>query len=466
MVNDEQNFIKEYEGVISARRGMYGADVSFDFATVPVLPLEFKMDGTDNGWGYVTDISEPEFQPLEKQYVELLKGSTFEHRVSYNGDWVKDSDGNIRIDTVRVPSDCVAIRTSKKLVIRLVDENGNRIKQPDDYGVIDFEEDEYNRPVAYKYFIPKACVHRTNPLALCVAKNTHGKVFYGRAIRMQNGEEIYLYVIPYSKSSESEGTNKRIISIKMCDGDPRHAFDKEIAAICKFWQGGIVSLPNISLVSFVKAYTRYFDAVKNSKNDKIRARGALRLPRCRILFNCLIPEGNNGNETVSYGYCDMYGTKMMFSFFVNDSRLRKFYWDFGKPVPKQVRNIRIVQIGLERIGVQDGQEHLWMPVYLNKFNMLRQSGQCYMCRTGMNYSKIACGRCNMCANEERMYFALFNDEQQSQTNIRWFSSITFNPSVMGLQSQTKYGANLVAREIEGISVEEYTAISSKSLAEE
>lgn len=463
MMSDEQYFVTEYGKVVAARRGRYGNATAFDFTTLPVLPFDYQLEGTETGWAKVEGIDYEPFMGLNNEYVEILKGSTFEHRVSHNGEWVYELDGNIRVDEVRIPSDCVAIESKKRLVIRKLNKDGETIRMPDNYGVIDFVEDEMGRPTKYRYFVPKSVVYKANPIALCIAKNVHGKVYYGRALRMVNGEEIFIYVIPYSKSSESEGTNKRIISIKIGCEDPEHAFDKEIASLCSFWNGVGVHIPNVPLPEFIKAYTRYYDAVKGSTNDKIRARGSIRFPKCRIVLRCM------SNNDVFTGYCDMDKANMTFNFFTQDPILRRFSIDFNreKTLPDAIRGIKVIDCCLERIGAPDSGEPRWMSLYMNKYNQLIQSGQCNLCRMDSvtPLVTIGCQGCSICTPEEKVYYALFQDKQRSEAGIRWFPSVIFNPNLMGVQVANKYGANLVARHLEGIAIGEYTAIEMNSLAD-
>ena len=214
------------------------------------------------------------------------------------------------------------------------------------------------------------------------------------------------------------------------------------------------------MVSFVKAYTRYFDAVKTSKNEKIRARGSLRLPTCRIMLRCV-------TETEAFnGYCDMYDSRMQFTFFSKEEKLRKFYWNFNSTIPEMLYNVKITQVQLERIGVRDNQTYQWLNCYMNKFNALKQSGQCNICRTNVNFATWGCSRCDMCTNEERVYYAIFNEPTQTQNGIRWFPTVIFNPSIMGVQTQTKHGANLVMRNLECMGADEYLGMSITSLASE
>lgn len=468
-INDEEYFKKEFDRLVRERKQRYGGAREFDFTTIPVVPFGFALEGTDTGWAQIKGVPDGNiFKALEGKFVELLKGTTFQHRVSYNGAWVYDRDGSLRVEDVHLPKNCVAIRTKVKLVIRKIDEHGRKINLPDDYGVIDFEEDDSGKPIAYMYYVPKSVVYEAYPLALCVAKNKHDNRFWGQTIKLQNGDDIYLYVIPYSKDSETEGTNKRIIGIKVGCTDASMAFRYEIEVLKRFWLGETIVAPNVPIRQFVKCYTRYFDAAKTSKNDRIRARGSLRLPRCRIVLMC---EADGGRRLV--GSVDMTEGGMHFRFDTADTMLKDFHWQFNKPIPNKIDNLKICRMALERIGVTDNvQQTKWFLNYAEEYNKFRLFNGCALFKgPSCNYTKVMCGSCGLCmTKEQRVYISLLTDYQfmtegkmpkeDLGLNLRWFDSVMFDKNILCSSD----GSNFVEHDDDNVKASyEYVPMSATAL---
>lgn len=233
MATHENVFVREFNDMMNQRKSQ-NTDFSIVNIPYPNLNLIRKEDFIAGGkWGYVKGIAEPYFSELNGTEVEIIKGRTFQKKMSmYNEDgkivYRKDREGKIVTTEIQAEKNFVAVYSPVNIHLpNRVEVKGikKEYKSTFGYKYIDFVNTPKGR--RYLYLIPMECVYPVELCGLVIALNKHRAYYKGCRVALTNGHYVYIYSIPY-KYRENSGYV--LIGAK---SNPN--FDKEMNQLLKYW---------------------------------------------------------------------------------------------------------------------------------------------------------------------------------------------------------------------------------------
>ncbi len=220
-------FAKEFKDMMNGRRSITG---SFNLVDLPVPKLPNLI--TNFGKGdvcLVKGIKEPFFDKLNDLQVQLVTNSILMKRqVLSDGSFRLDNNGEYVYTQVPIKQGFVAIHSNKSIGLRrkiVVNGVEKEHKPTEGFRYVDYFE--LNGERRYVYIIPKDNVYRLELCALIVTPNKHRNFYKGCRLALQNGNYVYLYVIPY-KNRDTRGY--RVIGAKASTN-----FDMEVKKLLEYW---------------------------------------------------------------------------------------------------------------------------------------------------------------------------------------------------------------------------------------
>lgn len=242
-------FHKEFRDMMNGRKSI---SQNFNLVDLPLPNLDTMINGIPKGqMALVKGIKEPFFDRLNNTEVQLVGRTTLKKRqVLSDGGFRKNKDGNYEYTQIPVPHGHVAILSKLSIGLkRKVTINGvERLhKVSEGYRYIDYAETRSGRK--YIYIVPKEFVYRLSMCALVLTPNKRRIYFQGCKLALQNGNYVYLYVIPYKYR---ENLDSRVLGVKST-----FDFNKEVTTIIKYWMhiGVIFNLSLTALEGQVNGIT-------------------------------------------------------------------------------------------------------------------------------------------------------------------------------------------------------------------
>lgn len=235
MPNSDYVFYREFVDMMNGRRACL--QQGFRYIDLPLPNLSTMISGAPKRkqvW-----ISNKEDSKIEEQFFSALNGTQAElvgkttllkRQFLSNGDFRKDAKGNFVFTQIPVKHECVAILSPVNIKLKRfeIDEKGKKkdIKVDELYRYVDYVEAK-DGTRKYIYIIPKKHVYRLNMTALVITPNKHKNFYKGCKIALQNGNYIYMFLIPYKYS---ENLSYRVLGVK-----PSVNFDVEVQCILQTW---------------------------------------------------------------------------------------------------------------------------------------------------------------------------------------------------------------------------------------
>lgn len=220
-------FYKEFRDMMNGRRSLAH---NYRLVDLPLPELEGMTIGEPKGkMALVKGIKEPFFDRLNGQEVQLVGRTQLQKRqVLSDGSFRTDKDGNFVTTQVPVPHDNVAILSSVSIGLkRFIEVDGvkREHKVTEGYRYVDYVEGKQGR--RYIYIVPKQFVYRLSLCALILTPNKRRVFFKGCKLALQNGNYVYLYVVPY--------TYRDNIDIRVLGVKSSYNFDTEVTQIIQYW---------------------------------------------------------------------------------------------------------------------------------------------------------------------------------------------------------------------------------------
>lgn len=256
MQNSDVVFYKEFNNMMNERRAM---PARFGYVDLPFPELSTMIMGTPkrkmcfigvspkNEWASEDGkITEPYFEVLNGTTAELVGKTTLQKRQFLSdGSFRRDKNGDFVTTDVPVKKDSVAILSPVNIHLKTFeyDERGHKKNHnvSDGFKYVDYIKNPEDGSVKYIYIIPKKYVHLVNLCALVITLNKHRNYYKGSRLALQNGNWVYIYVIPY-KYRENP-------SYRVCGVKDSTDFDEEVNNILTFWyQMGIIFDLNLTVL--------------------------------------------------------------------------------------------------------------------------------------------------------------------------------------------------------------------------
>lgn len=227
MQNFDNVFAKEFRDMMNGRRSMVG---NFNLVDLPLPELNSVLTNFTKGKVcLIKGIKEPFFEKLNKTEVQLVgKTTLLKRQVLSNGQFRRDSENNFVYTQISVKTGFVAIHSPKSIGLkRYIEVNGKQKEHKPTEGFRYVDYFELNGEKRYIYIVPKENVYPLELCALIITPNKHRVYYKGCRLALQNGNYVYLYVIPY-KVKENPGY--RVIGAKASPN-----FDEEVKKILQYW---------------------------------------------------------------------------------------------------------------------------------------------------------------------------------------------------------------------------------------
>lgn len=226
-VTNDSLFYKEFRDMMNGRRSL---SQGFKLVDLPLPELDTMINGVPKGqMALIRGIKEPFFERLNGEEVQLVGRTQLKKRqVLSDGTFRRDANGNYVCTHITVPHECVAILSKRSIGLkRYVEVNGikREHKVSEGFRYVDYVGTREGRK--YIYIVPKMYVYRLNMCALVLTPNKRRVYFQGCKLALQNGNYVYLYVVPYKYRDNMDA---RVLGVKS-----HYDFSKEVTQIIHYW---------------------------------------------------------------------------------------------------------------------------------------------------------------------------------------------------------------------------------------
>lgn len=234
MQTSDRLFYKEFKDMMNGRKTVSGTSGNFSFMKIP-LPECKNMLKTQpkSHLALVKGIKDSYFDKLNNTEVGLVKGSTlYKRKVLSDGSFWLDDNGKYETEEISLKSNTIGIVSSIPIGLKRfkeIDGVKHEVKVSDGFKYVDYIENKETHERKYIYIVPKEYVYKLNLCALILTPNKHRVFFKGCRIALQNGNYMYMYVIPFTVRNAERGY--RVLGVKST-----FIFDKEVKSILKYWQ--------------------------------------------------------------------------------------------------------------------------------------------------------------------------------------------------------------------------------------
>lgn len=246
----DQEFAKEFKAMMYDRKSITGFYNIFDIS-IPTIPSLL----TNLGKGevcLVKDLNEPFFEKLNNTEVQLVTTPVLmERQVLSNGSFWVDKNGDYKYKKVNLENGFIAVHSSKPIgLTRKVIVNGKEKEHNVTKGFRYIDYFELRDERRYIYTLPKENVFKLNLCALIITPNKHSSFYQGSKVALQNGNYLYIYVVPYKKAGDTRGY--RVIGTKSYPD-----FSKEVKILLDYWMeiGVIFDLNMTALENHINGET-------------------------------------------------------------------------------------------------------------------------------------------------------------------------------------------------------------------
>lgn len=231
-MNLDELFYKEFRETVNGRRAQMGASAKYQITNLPIPRGALSKEGIPKTpLVFIRGIKGvPFYEALNNTEAQLVKKANIKKRVvNSDGSFRKDDRGNFVTKDVTVKKGFVAILSTVNIQLRKFEEteHGKReIRFPEGYSYVDYIDTNVGRK--YIYIVPKSCVYKENMCALIITNNTH-RVFYRCCkLMLQNGQPVYVYLIPYKRYSDLSAY--RVLNVKASLD-----FGNEVSCLLRYW---------------------------------------------------------------------------------------------------------------------------------------------------------------------------------------------------------------------------------------
>lgn len=239
MKTNDSIFAREFKAMMDGRRSLTSG---FKLSVLPLPVIDTMLQGVPKGrMALIRGIKELFFDRLNNQDVQLVGRTSLQKRqVLSDGTFRLDNNGQFVYDQIPVSHNCIAILSPISIGIRrFVD--GQEHRPSDGFRYVDYIESP-NNSRRYIYIVPKQFVYRLELCALIITSNKRRVFYKGCRLALQNGNYVYLYVIPYKYRANMDA---RVLGVKSSFN-----FDKEVTAILNYWaETGVIFFPCLTALT-------------------------------------------------------------------------------------------------------------------------------------------------------------------------------------------------------------------------
>lgn len=249
MQTNDDLFFREFKDMMNGRKSL---SRTLNLVDLPLPSIKSMTAGVPKlHMALVKGVKEPFFDRLNTKEVQLIGRTQLKKRqVMSDGNFQRDKDGKYMYIQVPVPHGSVAILSTLSIGLRRYVGEGDKKRQhvvSDGFRYVDYVENNGTRK--YIYIIPKEYVYRLNMCALIMTPNKRRSFYRGSKLALQNGNYVYLYVVPYQYR---DILDQRVLGVKSSFN-----FDEEVSDILAYWMqiGVIFNLRATALDSQVNGIT-------------------------------------------------------------------------------------------------------------------------------------------------------------------------------------------------------------------
>lgn len=230
-------FMREFKQTMRQRRAI----------TTNMALKDLEMPGSLGTPVCISPYKQVHIQGIECEYYNKLnetdacllsRPSLLRRKFDSAGEFIKDKDGKYVTESVPVPRECCAIISSVRIGVPLKFSSGD-----EKFIYVDYLTQKGNKNrVRYIYIVPKDYCYEISQTALVLSLNKIRGFYYGERVTLQNGFDVYFYVIPYKPTTSTRAY--RVIATRNSD-----SYSAEIDAIKNLWsQRGILFPPELLTV--------------------------------------------------------------------------------------------------------------------------------------------------------------------------------------------------------------------------
>lgn len=186
----DEVFYKEFRNTMSVLRCKNEGD--FKLSQIPIPKLEYKIDKAKRI--FIHGVKDNYYTNLNDTEALLWSKPDLKSRKFSREGFLKDRDGNYVYTHVKLPKDCVALVSDKKIGVPL------SYKTEELFQYVDYIENKGE--VSYVYIIPKKYCYNMNTTALVLSTTPLRSYYSGISIHTTKGVLIYLFIVPYKPNKD------------------------------------------------------------------------------------------------------------------------------------------------------------------------------------------------------------------------------------------------------------------------
>ena len=265
-MTNEELFFKEFNAMVLALKAYNGPVNIYD---IPLPDIEFRREYHDIA--FIQGIETEYYEKLNNTEALIWKdGKLKKRKFDYKGEYILDKEGNVVIEEVTLPQDCIAIISEIQIGVPY------KFKSNEPFAYVDMVKRDDK--VYYVYIVPKKYCYKVNQTALVINTNKMRVYYQGIGLVLKNGTTIYLYVVPYKPTQKEKG-------YRVLCSHTNTDYSNEFVAIRDYWlqnnymfnptlcnlYEGTKGRTNMALIEFptvLDAYER-FNIEKPMSNDSL-----------------------------------------------------------------------------------------------------------------------------------------------------------------------------------------------------
>lgn len=224
MASIDEVFFKEFNNMMQILKGTYGY---VDLNDIPVpQELVSALKQSKKDMVVIGNITEKYYDNLNGSLALLWGKAPLKRRkYDYKGEFIKDKEDNFVYEDVTCPTDCLAVVSDRPIGVP------TKFKPDEHFVFVDTVERNLDGVVETKfiYIVPRKYCFKVNQTALVLSWNKLRVYYSGVIMAMQNGHSLYMYIIPYKPTLNSQH-NYRVLLTK-----PSNNYNDEIALLHRFW---------------------------------------------------------------------------------------------------------------------------------------------------------------------------------------------------------------------------------------
>ena len=215
----DEIFYKEFNQMMSQLKGINGY---LDLSDIPLPPqASNKFFIEKHNKVYIHGIEDEYYGKLNNTEAMLWGSSALRRRkYDYKGEFIRDKNGNYKIEDVPCPHDCVGVVSDKSI--------GVPAKYKCKNGSQDVDMLTKGKAAKFVYIIPRRNCYKLNQTALVLSWNKLRVYHSGVSLALTNGHLLYVYIIPYKPTSVVR--SYRVLHCKTSDN-----YSEELTMLRDFW---------------------------------------------------------------------------------------------------------------------------------------------------------------------------------------------------------------------------------------